>query len=55
MLDSTKARKLLGWYPKLSIDEALTLTYQWFQAQSGSDLLKLSLQQISEFEQNVAI
>ena len=58
MLDSTKARKLLGWYPKLSIDEALTLTYQWFQqAQSGSDLLKLSfnkylnLSKMSRFEE----
>ncbi len=30
-LDSTKARKILGWQPKFSIEQGLKETYQWYK------------------------
>ena len=30
-LDTTKARTQLGWHPRLSLDEALQKTAEWYQ------------------------
>lgn len=33
--DITRARTLLGWEPRVNLDEGLALTLQWFQAKLG--------------------
>ena len=49
-LDSTKARLELGWAPRLSLEQALTLTTEWYQAyHRGDDLAALSMRQIGHF------
>ena len=47
-LDSTKAKTLLGWCPRLTLDEALTMTADWYKADvSGShDMSGFSERQI---------
>lgn len=51
-LDSTKARNHLGWQPKLSLDEAIKLTAEWYRAfRDGKDLIELTAEQI-DFYQN---
>ena len=53
MLDSVKARKKLNWRPKLSIDEALLLTYEWFaNSLLKTDMSDFSLNQIEKYQQN---
>ena len=52
-LDSVKARKKLNWRPKLSIDEALLLTYEWFaNSLLKTDMSDFSLNQIEKYQQN---
>jgi CDP-glucose 4,6-dehydratase len=50
-LDSSKARKLLGWRPRWALDEALARTVSWHRAwKQKSDLTALSLEQIGDYE-----
>lgn len=50
LLDSSKAAEQLGWRGRLSLDEALRLTWQWHRAhRSGQDLQALTLQQIDSY------
>lgn len=50
MLDSAKARKELDWMPKLDINQALSLTFDWYQASMRSeDMLTFSISQITEY------
>lgn len=35
LLDSTKARDVLGWTPKLSIEDAVALTVDWYREHRG--------------------
>ena len=50
-LDSTKAKRRLGWYPRLGLEVALTLTAQWYAASaSGADVRAVSLEQLAEFQ-----
>jgi CDP-glucose 4,6-dehydratase len=50
MLDSTKAAERLGWRGRLTLDEALCLTWQWHHAhRMGQDLHALTLQQIDSY------
>ena len=54
-LDSTKARLRLGWRPRLSIDDALRLSADWYRANAaGADMRALTLAQISEYEARMA-
>lgn len=49
-LDSSKAQHLLGWMPRFELDEMLTFTMDWYQAQAEKqDLLALSLRQIDDY------
>ena len=51
MLDSAKARKLLDWKPKLTLDEALKLTFDWFQSSfKSSDMQAFTISQIKAYE-----
>lgn len=49
-LDSTKARKRLGWAPRWELETALAAALEWHQAhRAGSDVRDLSLQQIRRY------
>ena len=46
-LDCSKAKSRLGWKPKLSLDEALRWTVDWYKAEaSGADMREFTIQQI---------
>jgi len=50
LLDSAKAAERLGWRGRLTLDEALRLTWQWHLAhRKGQDLQALTLQQIDSY------
>lgn len=49
-LDSSKARKRLGWRPRWSLHQALKATLSWHQAwQSGTDMAAFTIGQIQEY------
>jgi CDP-glucose 4,6-dehydratase len=49
-LDSTKARRELGWRPRWGLDRALTETVHWYQAWAGKkDMRTFSLGQIADY------
>ena len=55
-LDSTKARKIIGWKPTLEFDEAIEFTSNWFKGYGDrQNLFSLTLQQIKEFERMAMI
>lgn len=50
-LDSTKARRALGWAPRFAFDDTLDSIVAWYRAcQRGGDVAALSRQQIQEFQ-----
>ncbi len=50
-LDCSKARALLGWRPRWTIDEALAATVEWYRAQhAGADARRLVLGQIEAYQ-----
>ena len=50
MLDSAKARSALNWTPKLNLDEALLLTFDWYQSsKKGNNMLSFTANQISDY------
>ena len=51
-LDSTKARSLLGWKPRLGLGNALAWTVQWYKEQAArADARQLCLRQIEQYGQ----
>ena len=51
MLNSSKARTELGWSDKLSFEESVEWTINWYKTVSaGSDPLEETLKNIREFE-----
>lgn len=49
-LDISKAGNHLGWHPKLSLTEALTMTVEWQRARlSGASVRKTTLDQINSY------
>lgn len=50
-LDCSKAHARLAWQPKLSLEEALKLTVEWYRGYSdGEDVRALSICQISRYQ-----
>ena len=50
MLDSSLAMRELDWVPRLSLDDALKLTADWYRtAANGGDLVAISKHQINQF------
>ena len=51
-LDTSKARKKLGWSTKVNLEQALTYTVNWYKAwqQQQQDLRQLTLLQIQDYE-----
>jgi CDP-glucose 4,6-dehydratase len=51
-LDTSKARKQLGWQPRLRIEANLEWTMKWYRDwQQGADMNQNTLAQIARFEQ----
>ncbi|MDD5111637.1 MAG: CDP-glucose 4,6-dehydratase [Candidatus Altiarchaeota archaeon] len=50
-LDISKAYFTLGWRPKLSLDEAVSLTVEWYKNYQKSDVYDLCINQIERYEQ----
>jgi CDP-glucose 4,6-dehydratase len=49
-LDWSKAKARLGWHPKTSLTQALTLTAHWYKASFKSqNILDISMKQIEDF------
>lgn len=49
-LDCSKARAVLGWNPRLTLDRALEVTVQWYKAWlAGDNMRAVTEQQISEY------
>ena len=48
-LDSTKARKMLGWKPVWNINTTLSKTVDWYKKSNREDAYKLCVKQIKEF------
>ena len=54
-LDSAKARKRLGWRPRLALEEALAWTVDWYKAFLGrQDVRRVTLAQIARYAEPVA-
>jgi CDP-glucose 4,6-dehydratase len=54
-LDCAKARKELGWTPRLDLAQGLALTVDWYKAlQRGDDLHRVSLEQLERVLQGTA-
>ena len=50
-LDSSKAKSILGWRPRWTIDTAIDKTIDWFKAwESEATIAEMSLKQIAEYE-----
>ena len=51
MLNNEKAKLELGWKPKLSLDETIQFTYEWYYSyfENKADILKLTEMQIDKF------
>jgi CDP-glucose 4,6-dehydratase len=50
-LDSTKAKKELGWLPKLNLDEAVEMTVEWYRGfKDKQDLIRLTANQINFYQ-----
>jgi len=48
-LDTNKARYLLGWKPKLNIDEAVKMTIEWYKNYHDKNIKKIINDQIERF------
>ncbi len=50
-LDSSRARKALGWRPVLTVEEAVEWTVGWYRARfDGADMAVFSAGQVAEYE-----
>jgi CDP-glucose 4,6-dehydratase len=50
VLDATRARRLLGWRPLLSFNEAVRWTADWYQAfWDGEDIVAVTCRQIAAY------
>lgn len=57
MLNIEKAEKVLGWKPTYSADKAIEKSVEWyknFYENKEQDMFELTMNQISEYEENIA-
>ncbi|MBI2899901.1 MAG: CDP-glucose 4,6-dehydratase [Planctomycetes bacterium] len=50
VLDATKAAQLLGWRPRLSLEESVRLTVEWYRKAAAGGMLDFTRSQIREYE-----
>jgi len=55
MLDITKAKEVLGWWPTYTAQEAISETVAWYKKfyEGGHDMHAFTLQQIHEYEEKI--
>lgn len=49
MLNIDKAKKMLNWYPRLTIDQTLDFTTEWYKNYRKQDVYKLCVDQIQQY------
>ena len=49
MLDITKANQRLGWHPRMSIDECVKLTADWYKKYRQTDVYRLCVDEINYY------
>ena len=49
MLDITKAKKRLGWKPKLNMQKCIALVADWYKRYKNEDVYKLCVEEIEKF------
>lgn len=50
-LDASKARAALGWRPRLSLEQSIEMTVDWYkQCRKGADMLSFSHSQVQAYE-----
>lgn len=49
MLDITKANQRLGWHPRMSIDECVKLTSDWYKNYQQTDVYRLCVDEINYY------
>ena len=56
-LDSTKARTILGWHPRLSFEAAVALTVDWYKAhlRGGTDMRAYTQRQIDLYTRDAGL
>lgn len=48
-IDASKARQILGWAPRLTIEDSIARSCRWYQAQArGEDMLKIAKRDLEE-------
>ena len=47
--DTSKARFMLRWKPKLNVDEAIKMTVEWYKKYKVEDSFKICRNQIDNF------
>jgi len=52
-LDCTKAKTYLEWSPKLSVDEAIKLTVDWYKQSKDKDMFEICLNQIKSYTSKI--
>lgn len=48
-LDCSKAKNILGWYPKLTINEAIEMTVDWYKNYNSIDMHEFCVKQIKQY------
>lgn len=49
MLDISKAKKILGWIPRLSLNESIELTSEWYKRYQTENVYELCVEQIKRY------
>jgi CDP-glucose 4,6-dehydratase len=49
ILDISKAKFQLGWEPRMSIDQTVALTVDWYNRYKKEDVMEICLEQIKTF------
>lgn len=49
MLDISKAKKILGWIPRLSLNESIELTSEWYKRYQTENVYELCVKQIKRY------
>lgn len=53
-LDSTKSKTLLGWYPRITLDNMIKLTVCWYKEfYLGDDMYRASINEIKAYEESL--